>query len=154
LNLPFSHDTKFLETWLEPVLFGNEVHVGASSATKWVLAIIAVIGGLVGIVAAAAVYLRKRLNPGKIELDLMAKGWRYDEAVSWFMGGPGRKAFDAITWFDRRVIDGAVNGTGRVTTLVGGRLRASQTGLVRTYALAVVLGTAALVVYFVARTSF
>jgi hypothetical protein len=52
------------------------------------------------------------------------------------------------------VIDGAVNGTGKVTALVGGRQRASQTGLVRTYALAVVAGTVVVVVYFVARTSF
>ena len=33
-------------------------------------------------------------------------------------------------------------------------MRTIQTGLVRTYALAVVLGTVALVVYFLARTTF
>ncbi len=37
---------------------------------------------------------------------------RYDAAVSEFMGGPGRKAFEAIAWFDQTVIDGAVNGVG------------------------------------------
>jgi NADH-quinone oxidoreductase subunit L len=154
INLPFTNDTKFLEHWLEPVLFGNEVHVEASSTTKWVLAVIAVIGALVGLISAAAIYLRKRLPASAVEQRVLAQGWFYDKAVSDFMGGPGRRLFDAITWFDRTVIDGAVNGTGRMTTLVGGRLRASQTGLVRTYALAVVLGTVIVAGYFVARTSF
>ncbi len=154
LNLPFSSDVKFLEHWLEPVLFGNEVHVDASGSTKWVLAIIAVLGGLVGLLSAAAIYLRKKFPASAVEQPVLAQGWLYDKAVTDFMGGPGRRMFDAVTWFDRTVIDGAVNGTARVTTLVGGRLRASQTGLVRTYALAVVLGTVVVAVYFVARTSF
>ncbi len=53
-----------------------------------------------------------------------------------------------------RIIDGVVVGVGRVTETVGTRLRATQTGLVRTYALGVVVGTIVLVTYFVTRTSF
>ena len=154
LNLPFSSDLKFLEHWLEPVLFGNEVHVDASGGTKWVLAIIAVIGGAVGIIGAFAVYMQRRLDPKVIEQPVLAQGWRYDKAVTDFMGGPGRRFFDLVAWFDRTIIDGAVNGASRVTALVGTRMRTIQTGLVRTYALAVVLGTVALVVYFLARTTF
>ena len=154
LNLPFSSDLKFLEHWLEPVLFGNEVHVDASGGTKWVLAIIAVIGGAVGIIGAFAIYMQRRLDPKMVEQPLLARGWRYDEAVTDFMGGPGRRFFDLVAWFDRTIIDGAVNGASRVTALVGTRMRTIQTGLVRTYALAVVLGTVALVVYFLARTTF
>ena len=85
---------------------------------------------------------------------ILAQGWRYDRLVTEFMGGPGRRIFDAITWFDRTIIDGAVNGTARVATTVGARLRLTQTGLVRTYAVGVVVGTVLLVAYFVARTSF
>ena len=56
LNLPFSHDTKHLEKWLEPILFGNEVHVTASGQTKWLLAVIAIIGASVGGIEAIIVY--------------------------------------------------------------------------------------------------
>ncbi len=154
LNLPFSGDTKLLERWLEPVLFGNEVHIEAGTGTKWILALIAVAGALVAIVAAAAVYLRKRFDAAAIELPILADAWRYDSAVSRFMGGPGAKAFELAAWFDRTFVDGAVNGAAKVSNVVGTRLRVAQTGLVRTYALMVVIGTVALVAYFVARTSF
>ena len=42
-------------------------------------------------------------------------GWYYDIAITRLMGGPGRIAVDAMAWFDRTVIDGAVNGIGVVT---------------------------------------
>ncbi len=154
LNLPFSHDTKLLEKWLEPILFGNEVHITASTGTKWLLAIFAIVGGVVGIGLAAAAYLRKRIDTKAIEAPILAQGWMYDKAVTDFMGGPGRRMFDAATWFDANIIDGAVKGTARITTTVGSRLRLAQTGLVRTYALGVVVGTVILVTYFVARMSF
>ncbi len=154
LNLPFSSDTKLFEHWLEPVLFGNEVHIDAGAGTKWVLAIVAVGVGLFGIGAAAAVYLRHLVDARRVERPILARGWRYDEAVTDFMGGPGRRFFDLVSWFDRTVVDGAVDGTARVTRGVGTRLRVLQTGLVRTYALGVVLGTVALGVYFVTRISF
>jgi len=48
---------------------------------------------------------------------------------------------------DRGVIDGAVNGTGRVVTWFSGVGRRVQTGLVRNYALAFLVGAAALFVY-------
>jgi NADH-quinone oxidoreductase subunit L len=154
LNLPFSHDTKLLENWLHPVLFGNEAAVTASSGTKWVLAIVAVIGGLVGIGLAVAVYLRHKIDAARIESPILTRGWGYDQAVSGFMGGPGRKFFDLVTWFDRTLVDGAVNGVGKASTMVGDRLRLTQTGLVRNYALGIVVGSVVLLTYFVARTSF
>jgi NADH-quinone oxidoreductase subunit L len=154
LNLPFNHDTKLLENWLHPILFGNEVEITASTGTKWVLAVIAIAGGLLGIALAAGVYLARKLEASKIEQPVLAQGWFYDKAVSDFMGGPGRRLFDLVAWFDRTVVDGAVNGAAKVSTIVGDRLRLTQTGLVRNYALGVVVGAVILLTYFVARTSF
>jgi NADH-quinone oxidoreductase subunit L len=154
MQLPFSKDVHFLGIWLEPVLFENEVKVTVSGTTKWILAFAAIAGGLVGILAAAVVYLRRQVDPRSLELPILARGWRYDETVTAFMGGPGRRFFELVAWFDKTIIDGVVTGTGRVTETVGTRLRATQTGLVRNYALAVVLGTVVLVTYFVTRTSF
>ena len=54
--------------------------------------------------------------------------------------GARRFADWLATVFDAKVIDGAVNGVGRLVRGAGGGLRQVQTGLVRNYALGVVLG--------------
>ena len=154
LNLPFSHDTKYLEKWLEPVLFGNEVHVLASGSTKWLLAVVAIIGASIGVVGAGYVYLKNRIDSTKIELPILQEAWKFDSSISDFMGGPGRKAFELVTWFDKTIIDGAVNGVGKVTHGLGTRLRTTQTGLIRTYALGMVIGAIAILAFFVSRMGF
>ena len=154
LNLPFSHDTKYLEKWLEPVLFGNEVHVLASGSTKWLLAVVAIIGASIGVVGAGYVYLKNRIDSTKIELPILQEAWKFDSSISDFMGGPGRKAFELVTWFDKTIIDGAVNGVGKVTHGLGTRLRTAQTGLIRTYALGMVIGAIAILAFFVSRMGF
>jgi len=154
LNLPFSHDTKHLEKWLEPILFGNEVHVTASGQTKWLLAVIAIIGASVGVIAAIFVYLKNRVAISKIEHTILEDAWRFDSTVSSFMDGPGRRSFEATTWFDQNIIDGAVNGVGKITQRVSTRLRSTQTGLIRSYALGMVIGAVAIIAYFVSRMGF
>ena len=154
LNLPFSYDTKHLEHWLEPILFGNEVHVTASGQTKWILAIVAIVGATTGVLAAAFVYLKNRLSANKIEHSILEEAWRFDSTVSNFMGGPGRKSFEATTLFDQKIIDGAVNGVGKVTQRIGTRLRGFQTGLIRSYALGMFIGAVAVIAYFVSRMGF
>jgi NADH-quinone oxidoreductase subunit L len=95
------------------------------------------------------VYSKKKF--AAIEPNVMAQGWFYDKGISNFMGGPGRKAFDGITWADRTIVDGAVNGVGKLVQGAGGFLRKSQTGAVRSYAAAVGLGVVALLVWFFVR---
>ena len=154
MNLPFTKDLHFLGKWLEPSLFHNEAHHKLSGTELWVLAIIAVLGGAAGIFMAGRIYLQGRVDPGKVELPIFADGWKYDSAVTNVMGGPGRKFFDLVAWFDRTIIDGAVNGTGRIVRSVGGELRATQSGLVRSYAAFVAVGAVALIAWFLVRTTF
>jgi NADH-quinone oxidoreductase subunit L len=80
---------------------------------------------------------------------VLAEGWYYDRAVTSFMGGPGRKAFDGITALDARAVDGAVNGTGRLVQQFGSQVRRLQTGNMRTYAAAIAVGVVGLLVWFV-----
>jgi NADH-quinone oxidoreductase subunit L len=94
------------------------------------------------------VYLRGKADPRVVEQPVLARGWYFDETVSRFMGGPGRKLFDLGVLFDRVVIDGAVNGVGRLVRGSGGGLRRIQTGFVRSYAASVAIGAAILVGYF------
>jgi len=152
INLPFNEDVDFLEDFLHPVLGVNEAEIAVSTGAKVALAVIAVGAGLVGLAAAAAVYLRRRVRA--VEPEVLARAWYYDEEVTAFVGGPGRKSFDAIAWFDAHVIDGAVNGVAAVVRNVGGRLRPVQSGFVRSYALGVTIGVVVVLGYFITRVSF
>jgi NADH-quinone oxidoreductase subunit L len=154
MNLPFTKDLHFLGKWLEPSLFHNEAHLKLSGTELWVLAIIAVTGGLIGISMAVRIYLHEKTERATVELPILADAWKYDSAVTNFMGGPGRKFFDLVSWFDRTIVDGAVNGTGRLVRSVGGELRAMQSGLVRSYAALIAVGAVALIAWFLVRTTF
>ena len=154
LNLPFTSDVHFLGNWLKPSLLGNEGHLSFGGGTQWVLAIVAIIGSVGGVSAGAAVYIRRRIDPARIEHPFLARAWRVDEAVTNFMGGPGRRAFERTTQFDEKVVDGAVNATGTLVRRTGTKLRASQTGLVRSYALGIAIGAVALLVWFITRAGF
>jgi len=148
LNLPFSHSTEFLKSWLEPVVGEAERTLAKGTKdVKWILAGIATAAGVAGVAGGWLVYQRKKARP--IEPALLADGWRYDRAIAAFMGGPGRQAFEAATWADRTIVDGAVNGTGRSVRSLGQVFRRGQTGLVRVYAAAVGLGAVALLLWFV-----
>jgi len=148
LNLPFDDEFKFLEHWLEPVVIGSEAHSTASTALKIGLAVIALAGSIAGILIARAVYLRRQVAPEKIEKPILADAWRYDAAISAFVDGPGRKAFDGVAWVDRNIVDGAVNGVAAVVRTSGSALRRAQTGYVRNYALGVAAGAIVLVGVF------
>ena len=70
------------------------------------------------------------------------------------MGGPGQKSFEATTLFNQKIIDGAVNGIGKVTQRISIRMRSLQTGLIRSYALGMFIGAVAVIAYFVSRMGF
>jgi proton-translocating NADH-quinone oxidoreductase chain L len=154
LNLPFSKDLHFLQHWLEPALFGNETHLDLSGLSLFLLAVVAVVAGLVGIVAAGAVYLQHRGDRALIEQPILARAWRVDETYAAFMGGPGRRLFDLWTAFDRKIVDGAVNGTATVIRQAATGLRTTQSGFVRNYALGIAIGAVALLGLVLSRTAF
>jgi NADH-quinone oxidoreductase subunit L len=150
LNLPFSHKTKFLEQWLAPITEESERQLGVSTGLKWVLALIAVAGALIGISLAVAVYQRHRLKA--VEPAVLANAWYVDAAYAAAVGGPGRETFDFITYeVDAKVVDGAVNGVATLVRETGGQGRKLQTGFVRNYAWGVAMGAALLLGWFVYR---
>ena len=138
-----------LEHWLHPVVEIGEAEITDTSAydAKGLLALLAVACALAGIAGAVAIYAKRVRKP--IEPEILADGWKYDQTVSAFMGGPGRKAFDALAWFDKNVVDGAVNGVGRIVGGTAGELRKGQTGNVRNYAGVLGIGVVLLLAWFV-----
>ncbi|MFM2071216.1 MAG: NADH-quinone oxidoreductase subunit [Actinomycetota bacterium] len=149
LQLPFSSDVHFLEKWLEPVVHIGEADIGGTWANnnKYVLMAIAVVCASVGIAASVMVYAKKKAKA--IEPTILNQGWYYDKTISAFMGGPGRKAFEAIAWFDRTIVDGAVNQVGKVVRGSAGEARKIQSGYVRQYAAAIGVSVVLLLVWFV-----
>ena len=142
INLPFSHTTERLTLWLEPVLGTRE-----SATAKLPLAVIATVVALIGITASIMIYAKHKAKP--IEPAVLAEGWYYDATVSKFMGGPGRQAFDDVAWFDATIIDGGVNGVGRLVRGTAQRIRTVQSGNVRNYAAAIGVGVVLLLGWFV-----
>ncbi len=162
VNLPFTRQgLEFLSSWLEPIFEpAGEVHpdsfVGAAG-----LATFALFVALLGIVAGVAVYRRgldrRRGDPTAARLGAfghaLEKAYYVDAAYAWVVAKPGRAAFDWLTnTFDAKVVDGAVNGVGRLARAGGLGLRVVQTGRVRNYALAIVAGAVLLLAYMITRS--
>jgi NADH-quinone oxidoreductase subunit L len=58
---------------------------------------------------------------------------------------PGQVITSALVKFDESVIDGAVRGIGQIAMGSGSSLRRTQTGFVRSYAMLILIGAAALI---------
>jgi NADH-quinone oxidoreductase subunit L len=147
---------EFLDQWLEPV-FADSGHIASPSFVGGLgLSGLAFLMGLVGIGIAYGYYHRGLAVPDQDPFDqhlgrlgrVFGHAYGYDEAISRAVDGPIRGAAGWIARvIDTRIIDGAVNGVAKLVRDTGDGFRRLQTGLVRNYVLAVVLGTAALLVY-------
>jgi len=133
-----------LGSWLEPVIEFGEVSIDGTWAggNTTLLMLIATTAAILGIVIAWLVYQKHRIKAQ--EPVILANGWYYDRAITDFMGGPGRAAFEDTAWFDKHVIDGAVNGAATSVRETAGELRKTENGYVRTYA--GIIGVAAVLV--------
>ena len=65
---------------------------------------------------------------------------------------PGKRAAEALAFsVDAKVVDGAVNGTAKLVGGISKRLKPLQSGLVRSYATGILVGTFGLVLWFLVR---
>jgi NADH-quinone oxidoreductase subunit L len=152
LSFPFADKASWLpslESWLEPVLEGNEHVVDMSGAQKAGFAIGTMLLAIFAILVARWIYLLKAREP--VEPELFAHGWYYDESITRFAGGPGREAFEGAATFDAKVVDGAVNGVASLVRLGASKLRLAQTGYVRNYALGITIGAVVMIGLFLGR---
>jgi NADH-quinone oxidoreductase subunit L len=147
-----------IQRFLGPVVGEAEAHA-AGGLSEVGLSVIASIVAAGGIVLAWVVYgsgrvdwqaMRARFGGVRRALN---RGLYVDDAYGALLVAPGKAAagFSASV-LDVRVVDGAVNGIGRAFLRLAGVGRRLQTGLVRTYALAFLLGAAALVFLVVVRS--
>jgi NADH-quinone oxidoreductase subunit L len=160
LSLPFG-GVEFLSDWLHDPTFEGVPEIDVTSfVAAAVLTVISVLVALVGLVVAYRAYRPGIPAPDADPLParlgfagrLFQHAYYFDEAISNLVRGPVMRAAEWLSQgFDLGIIDGAVNGVATLVRESGGRLRRVQTGLVRNYALAVVVGAVAIIVFLAVR---
>jgi NADH-quinone oxidoreductase subunit L len=148
----------FLHGWLEPSVVAFEAR--AEFLPHSTLLVLAVGVGLLGLLLAWNRYLRQGYEPGLAPVRYpRAHAYAFnrfyvDEAYQATIARPGRMLADGFAAFDRSGVDGAVTGTARLMTGLAGVGRRLQTGYVRSYALAVLVGTVLVVGVLVGTAVF
>jgi NADH-quinone oxidoreductase subunit L len=158
LNIPIE-GLQFLDEWLEPVFAGVSQPHPHTFVEGLVLEGISVVFALVGIAIGLFLYrrglrkasadpLKERLGPVG---DVLGHAYYYDEGLAAFTDGPGKKTARFLDeTVDQKIIDGAVNGVARLIRRGGLGLRKMQDGYVRRYALGIVLGVGAILLFLLA----
>jgi NADH-quinone oxidoreductase subunit L len=144
--------------WLDHFLEGTVIVAGSGLdvTAELILAVIAMAVAGAMIYYAYSVYVKKgtrALEDDEIESGahrLLADKYRIDELYDFLI----RRPVDWIgSWFSRtadpRVIDAAVEGSGRITRLTGEALRVVQSGSLSTYLLALVAGVILMLIWLI-----
>ncbi|HEY5905227.1 MAG TPA: NADH-quinone oxidoreductase subunit L [Actinomycetota bacterium] len=145
-----------LANFLEPVV-GHVVEGHAGPSTQ-VLIAISIVLTLAGIAIAWRLYRPRNAErwisfperePGMA--GALGHAFYIDDLYAWAVGSVGLRGAEGLAWFDRAVVDGAVNGVGRAAVWAAGLAPIWQSGKVRRYALTFLAGGAALLLYAAVR---
>jgi len=152
-----------LDRFLEPVFADaatllHQTHIAQTQASELGLMLISLTVSLVGIFVAYRFYVADPAIPRRlaeqargIYKTLLNKYW-VDEAYESVIVQPiYRGSVDLWNDFDTGVIDGAVNGVGRLIQGGSGLLRQAQVGYVQVYALILTLGAVVVIGYLALR---
>jgi NADH-quinone oxidoreductase subunit L len=160
----FGHDVNVLHHWLEPAMTAPaghgaaEMHAAAAvhdTQTEVLLIVLATVISLIGILLAWRIYRQERLadrlaeRSGPIYVMLRNLYW-VDELYDAVILRPFYAFSRWFTTFDKRLVDGVVNGAGITAEITGQVIKLFQTGLVRNYALMFLLGVVAILYYLAA----
>jgi NADH-quinone oxidoreductase subunit L len=148
-----------LEHFLEPSFEGISL---AHPPEGWVMfAILAALStgaGLAGILAAYLAYNRPADLWRRFEeafgpvWSMWRSGYRVDDIYGATLVKPGRRLAEETAFgFDLPVIDGAVNGAGRLVRTVANRARGIQPGFVRSYGVVFTAGVLAVLFWLIWR---
>jgi NADH-quinone oxidoreductase subunit L len=146
VTVGFIHFSKFISTDLVP--YESEFH--------WNIAIPSILIALAGISIAAVMYMKETTIPDRVAKSL--KGFYtatynkfYIDEVYLFV--TKKIIFNLIArpvaWFDRHVVDGSVNGVGRVTARASDMIKGFQSGQIQKYGFVFVSGVLLLAFIFI-----
>ena len=145
----------WVEGWLEPAFHSSVAGHAAGGVTEWVLMAVSALVALGGIALAYYLYVVNPKLPVKLGKDysfiyevLSNKYW-IDELYAMVIVNPLRDLGQWIAgFFDPRVVDGAVNGVAWLTGQGGQGVSRLQSGYLRHYAVALLLGAVLVLGYF------
>ena len=150
IDLPWIHHNS-LAGFLDPT-FGFIPALGhTSTAAQYTLAGVDIVAAILGLIAAYSIW-RDRSSSPRYEREFLERVWHWDDFYDTTIGRPLTEAAqfgDVVV--EPRVIDGAVTGIAVGVRRSAEGVRKVQSGFVRHYALAMVLGLSVIVVYLVAR---
>ena len=150
LDLPWAHGFS-LTHFLSPTFGYVAPSVAQSTTLQTGLALVDVAAAAIGLFAAFTIW-RNTVESSTFEKPFFEHVWRWDDAYDAVLARPlehlAQVSNDVV---ENRIIDGAVEGLGGSVQRSGEGIRKLQAGLVRQYALAMVLGLTVIVVYLVGR---
>jgi NADH-quinone oxidoreductase subunit L len=150
LDLPWAHGFS-LTRFLSPTFGFVAPSAAQSTMLQTGLALVDVVAALIGLFAAFTIW-RTNVESSTFERPFFEHVWRWDDAYDAVLARPlehlAQVSNDVV---ENRIIDGAVEGLGGSVQRSGEGIRKLQAGLVRQYALAMVLGVTVIVVYLVGR---
>jgi NADH-quinone oxidoreductase subunit L len=140
--------------WLAPSV-GVATTEGAHPLNKWALGTITLVVVAIGVGVAYVVFGQRRVPATQpVGVSVVTTAARrnlyadaFNEAV---LMRPGQWLTSALVFFDNRGVDGAVNGLAAGLGGGSARLRRSQTGFVRSYALSMLGGSVAVLIVLLA----
>jgi NADH-quinone oxidoreductase subunit L len=142
-----------LQHWLEPSV-GESVEVGVHTVSPTVLTLITLLVvafGVAGGIVAFGVRPVPVLQPVGSPVTVAARRNLYADAFNeTVLMRPGQWLVRGLVFFDNRGVDGAVNTLAAGLGGGSGRLRRLQTGFVRSYALSMLAGAAAVLAVLLA----
>jgi NADH-quinone oxidoreductase subunit L len=123
---------------------------------EFALVVLSVAAGVIGIAFAYFLYVLRPALPGRIAeslsglYNLVYNKYFVDEIYGAVVVKPAVEGSRSVLWrgMDAGIVDGAVNGIGRLARGTGGVLRHLQSGYIRSYAAWVVLGSIFAIVLF------
>ncbi len=125
---------------------------------EYLIMAVSILAALAGIALAYVWYIKNPAAPKRLaaRFKYLHKGalnkWYIDEIYDFSVVETVRGLADgAWNWFDKPVVDGMVNGTGKLIEEISGALKRIQTGLVSNYALMMAMGMVVLVGWMVTR---
>jgi NADH-quinone oxidoreductase subunit L len=156
----------YFEHWLEPVFekanhyAQTYIHAGAhhSHALEWGLMGLSVVIAVFGISIAYTLYIANPTLPKKFTDTFPAlhravyNKWYIDELYDFLFVNPCKWAGNFL-WkgFDVLVVDGIVDGVGKVVMAWSTGMKSLQSGYIHNYALSMALGVVAIVAFYIFR---
>jgi NADH-quinone oxidoreductase subunit L len=121
---------------------------------------ISVLAALIGFFTAYSIYWKNRFVPGDDSTitglrKIIYNKYYVDELYrNTVISGTIAFSKSLYRYFDILIIDGAVNGTGRMILRTGEKMRALQTGVVHDYMFSMIIGVTLLLMYILAVRFF